>query len=154
MTSIAIVPGLDIIETAFLARERGSIDHPCHKIFYNGFIYNVDCRERIIHITQNVDQYLYEKRYKDAHQKRFGFLAAVRVREHLFNCDAFQSQLELASQLAVSEDKLVHYVTDNKSLTDLLTKNGKVPFQVIDSAKAVKLIEEEHAKNKIPLRRK
>lgn len=136
MTGFTLVPDLQIFETCYLAREKGSIDHPCLKLFIAAWRYYIDSREQVISVTNNLDRFLVDHKYKSDKKKRQALFSVIRVREDV--SDAI-SQLQLAAKLSIEEDKAVYFVTDNKQITDILTQNKNLSFKVIDSASALRL---------------
>lgn len=135
-----LVPDAQIFDTAVLARSNGSLDHPCLKIFTTAWKHYIDTRERVIYISKDTDAHLIENGYKSNTEKRQALFAILVVREDSFCQDADLSQIHFASRLVISEDKKVYFITDNKSTTEIL-KEKKEPFEVIDSSKALNMLE-------------
>lgn len=140
MKGFIIVPDTQIFETCCLARDNASLEHPCLKLFTLAWRYYIDSRERVIRITENLNNYLIERRYKSKKEKRQALFSVIRVMDGFSDCGGDTSQMKLASKLSIEEDKDVYYVTDNKQISDILTKEPS-SFKVIDSAGALKLFE-------------
>ena len=130
------VPDRQIFETACLARENNQNNHPCLEIFISAWHHYVDSREKIIHISKNIDEYLIKNNYKSDKKKRQALFTILCVRDP-FDCSIDVSQIKLASILSIEEDKTIYYITDNKEVLELLKSS---PFNVIDSSKAIELL--------------
>ncbi len=139
MTDFIIVPDTQIFETCCLARENNSLDHPCLKLFLTAWHHYIDSRGKVIYITENLNDYLIDKKYKSKKEKRQALFSVVRVVDGFSDCGGDISQMKLASKLSIEEDKDIYYVTDNKQISDILKKESS--YKVTDSAGALKLFE-------------
>jgi len=140
MAKFLLVPDTQIFETCCLARANNSLDHPCLKLFLRAWRHYIDKREKVICITENLNEYLIDRKYKSQNRKRQALFTVLSIREKFLDCTVCDSsQIKLASKLSIEEDKAVYYVTDNKTVTDILRKDQS--YNVIDSAGALKLFE-------------
>lgn len=135
-----LVPDLQIFETAFLARNKG-IDHPALNLFTSAWSHSVDKREKILLISQELNDYLIENRYKSEKKKRMALFSIVGVHNEKFNIGIIDSLLKLAAILSIETDKDIYLVTDNESYHKLISDEDGMLFEAITSSEAIEKIE-------------
>lgn len=139
-SNIFLIPDYQIFEACFLSGNSGDYENPAFQFFKKAWTHRVDFREKVVCISQELNNELIEKRYKSEKKKKQALFSVVRIHPIEFGCNSSNAQIKLASLLSIEEDREVYYVTDNPNLARSINENG---IKTLNSAGAIKVLEDE-----------